>query len=67
MGFMYLNGEGVTQDDVFTHMWWNIAGSAGDSDAVKDRGILERRMTAAQIAEAEKLARECIARDLKGC
>jgi len=43
-------------------MWFNIAVSAlegkGRNDAVKDRDLVASKMTPAQIAEAERLARE---------
>ena len=67
LGVMYANGQGVVQDYVAAHMWFNLAAAQGDKDAVKSRGIEEQKMTAQQIAEAQKLARECLARNYKGC
>jgi TPR repeat protein len=55
---MYYKGEGVAQDYVMAHMYWNIAGAGGHKDAIKWRGIVEKKMTPSQIAEAQKLARE---------
>ena len=37
LGWMYRNGEGVQFDDVYAHMWWNIAASNGDEDGGKLR------------------------------
>ena len=34
---------------------------------VADRDIIAKQMTPSQIAEAQKLARECVAKDYKGC
>jgi hypothetical protein len=48
-------------------MWFNIAASSGDTDAVKKRDIIAKRMTSAQIAEAQKLARECVRKNYEGC
>ncbi len=53
----------VPQDYVQAHMWFNLAASSfppgEDHDiAVKNRDNVAKRMTPAQIAEAEKLARE---------
>jgi uncharacterized protein len=45
----------------------NIAASSGDQDAVKYRDIFAGEMTPAQIAEAQKLARECVRKEYKGC
>ncbi len=63
LGVMYGNGEGVPQDYVQAHMWYNLAASrfppGEDHDkAVKNRDIVAKRMTPAQISEAHKLARE---------
>ncbi len=58
LGGLYDNGEGVIQDDVMAHMYWNVAAVSGDKDAAKNRGIIAKRMTPSQLAEAQKLARE---------
>lgn len=64
LGFAYRYGEGVPQDYVQAHMWLNLAaahaeivgghnipGEARDS-------IIAAKMSPAQIAEAQRLARE---------
>ena len=65
LGFMYLNGLGVPQDYVQSHKWSNLAASRLPvsekevrDNAVKNRDLAAARMTPAQIAEAQKLARE---------
>jgi uncharacterized protein len=67
LGFMYSKGHGVLQDFVRAHMWFNLAGAAGDSDAAKNREIVAAKMTPQQVSEAQKLARDCQARQFKGC
>ncbi len=63
LGFMYGEGQGVPQDYVQSHMWLNIAaprlppGEHRDN-AVNNRDIVAKRMTPAQISEAEKLAQQ---------
>ena len=57
LGVMYANGRGVPQDYVLAHMWWNLAGSNGDKDAVGNRNIVEKKMTPSQIAQAQEMAR----------
>jgi len=42
------------------HMYWNIAAVSGNKDAIEFRGIVEKKMTASQIAEAQRMAREWI-------
>jgi uncharacterized protein len=64
---MYGVGTGVIQDLVYAHMWLNIAASSGNKVAVKNRDIVAGEMTPAQIAEAQKLARECVRKEYKGC
>ena len=58
LGVMYGNGQGVPQDYVTAHMWWNIAASEGNAIAAKNRDLVAKEMTAGQIAEAKRLARE---------
>jgi TPR repeat protein len=55
---MYNNGQGVPQDYVLTHMWFNLSAAQGDQAAAKNRDDVAKLMTPAQIAEAQKLARE---------
>ena len=67
LGVFYAKGHGVIQDNVLAHMWFNIGGSNGSAKGSKDRDSIAASMTTAQIAEAQKLARECVAKNYKGC
>ena len=67
LGVMYGNGKGVTQDNVYAHMWWDIAASSGDENASENRDRVEEMMTPAEISAAQKLTRECVKRNYKGC
>ena len=58
VGVMYHNGEGVPQDYIVAHMWWNLAANQGNELARQNREKLAANMTPAQIAEAQRLARE---------
>ncbi|MCH7693202.1 MAG: SEL1-like repeat protein [Proteobacteria bacterium] len=63
LGVMYSYGRGVPQDYVQAHMWLSLAASrhppGEDRDqSVKNRDTIAEWMTPAQIAEAQKLARE---------
>ena len=62
LGLMYATGEGVPQDYVLAHMWYNLAASRATGEArdqfVENRDRVARRMTAEQVAEAQRLARE---------
>jgi hypothetical protein len=48
-------------------MWANLATVKGDTKVVKNRDIVASRMTTQQVVEAQKLARECQARNFKNC
>ncbi len=65
LGLMYANGHGVPQDYVQSHKWLNLAAaraSASEEEtremAHKARERVASKMTPAQIAKAQKLARE---------
>jgi uncharacterized protein len=65
LGDRYAEGRTVPQDYVQAHKWFNLAGSgaAASEEALRDRAIRARErvaaaMTAEQIAEAQRLARE---------
>lgn len=70
LGDRYGEGKGVPQNYVRAYMWYNLAASQyassphyelyeRDRESVeKLRDVLARKMTPAQIAEAQRLARE---------
>jgi len=66
LAYLYATGRGVLQDDVYAHMWWNIAASNGHEKAPQRRKSLSKKMTPEQIVDAQKLARECVAKNYKG-
>ena len=67
LGLMYTNGQGVTQDYVRAHMWFNVAAVYGHPDGAKNSAIVTKLMTAQQIAQARQLAFDCQQRKFKGC
>ena len=62
LGVMYANGEGVPENYVLSYAWFNLAAAQGDEGAVSGKANLQRRMTAAQIAEAQELSTTLFAR-----
>ncbi len=66
LGVMYDNGQGVPQNYVQAHKWFNLAATQGDKDAVKNRDIVAKKMTPADISKAQKLARQWWAKHGKG-
>ena len=62
LGVMYDNGYGVPQDYVQAHMWFNLGATQGNKRALENRDIAAERMTPTQLAEAQRLAREWMAK-----
>jgi uncharacterized protein len=58
LGIMYAKGDGVPQDYVRAHLWFSLSAGQGNEEAVKSLELARRKMTPAQIAEAQKLARD---------
>ena len=56
LGLMYEQGQGVPQNYAMAHMWFNLASAAGEQLGSKNRDIIASKMTASQIAEAQRLA-----------
>ena len=64
---MYDTSQGVPQDYVSEHMWFNIAAANGADRAAKGRDILAKQMTAADISEAQRRARVCVESGYRDC
>ena len=67
LGLMYLSGKGVLQDFRQAHMWLNISSSLGHKKARTQLEKLTQKMTADQIAGAQKLARHRVGKIIKKC
>ena len=58
LGVFYDNGLGVPQDKVRAYLWLNLSAAQGREGAAAFRDLIARRMTPAQIEEAQMLTRE---------
>jgi len=58
LGMLYATGRDVAADLVTAHKWFNLAAARGNSEALIHRLELAREMSADQVAEAQRLARE---------
>ena len=67
LSWMYLKGYGTLQDNVYAHMWANISASNGNANGVELRDGVSKEMTSTDISQAQKLARECAAKNYKDC
>ena len=60
LGFDYALGIGVPIDDVEAYKWFNLASAQGEESAKRRLALMQPRMTAEQIAEGQRLAREFV-------
>ena len=67
LAVMYAKGQGVPQDYIYAHMWFDIAASSGNKDALKNRDIVAKRMTPFQLVKAQDLDRECVRKKYERC
>jgi len=58
LGIMYSVGRDVPVDLISAHKWFNLAAAKGNADAVRLRRELAHQMTDADIAAAQRAARE---------
>lgn len=58
LGLMYCSGRDVQLDLIEAHKWFNLAAIRGNEEAKHYRLELSREMSKADVAKAQKLARE---------
>ena len=58
LGVMYYNGEGVPKDLVEAYAWFFVSSTWGYKLAAKTQGRIKERLTAEQLAVAQKRANE---------
>ena len=67
LGLAYRYGNGVDVDSVKAHVWLSIAAAGGNEYAKANRKAVEKVMWPSQIVKAKEMARECEAKNYKGC
>ena len=67
LGVMYEIGQGVLQDNILSHMWYNIASANGTKKSSEWRDEIAAKMTAADVAKAQAMAKECMSSGYKNC
>ena len=65
LGAMYYRGRGVEQNYVTAYAWWNIAATNDHQNAKNNKSVAAKKMTPAQIAEAEELVKEMVRKNPK--
>jgi hypothetical protein len=58
LGMIYSAGRDVAADLVAAHKWFNLASIGGLSEAARYRAEVAREMTAQEVADALRAARE---------
>jgi TPR repeat protein len=66
LGFMYANGQGAMRDLVEAYKWYDLADSQNEPNAARNRDALSSSMSPLQVAEAQRLSREFVARRQAG-
>ena len=64
LGAMYEKGKGISKDFVEAYKWFSISGETGNGRMYIEK-LVKRKMTTAQIAEAQKLAQEWVEKHQK--
>ncbi len=62
LGLMYGAGRDVEIDLVSAHKWFNLAAMRGNDEAKRYRMEIAREMSKAEIADAQRQAREWLSR-----
>ncbi|HEX3653179.1 MAG TPA: SEL1-like repeat protein [Rhizomicrobium sp.] len=58
LGLAYSTGQGVSVDYIAAHKWFNLAAMRGSEVAKSWRAQISAEMSAGQIAEAQRQARQ---------
>jgi uncharacterized protein len=58
LGLIYCTGRDVSIDLIEAHKWFNLAAMRGNQEAKNYRLELSREMSKADVARAQKMARE---------
>lgn len=61
LGMMYSTGRSVPADLVIAHKWFNIAAMRGNDEAARLRREIATEMSEAEIANAQRAARNWLA------
>ena len=67
LGFLHGEGQGVLQDNVTAHMWYNISAANGNERGGTNRDRIAEGMTPSNISQAQAMARECMSSGYQNC
>lgn len=58
LGVAYASAQGLPRDRIAALAWFNLAAAQGNPDAARDRDALARKMSKAEIEQADRRAKE---------
>lgn len=64
---MYDKGQGMLQDAISAHMWFNISGANGAQAAIASRDQLASKLSPTDLSEAQRRAKVCMASKYQDC
>jgi hypothetical protein len=67
LALMHKIGVGVPQNFIDAQMWYILSASMGMPDAAEQRDQIAAKMTTADISEAQRRAKVCLASNYKDC
>ena len=67
LGGMYAEGTGVLPNYHLAMMWFTLAATQRNALALDARNEIAGLMTSEQVAETQKMARQCLAQNYKNC
>ena len=56
LGCLYRDGKGVPQNPILAYSWLNLASAGGHPSAARERDIVARTLTAAELQQGQQLA-----------
>ena len=65
LGALYYQAQGVKKDNITAYVWWKISADKGNEKAKAGKVLVSKDMTPDQIAKAEALAKEMLAKNPK--
>jgi TPR repeat protein len=67
IGTMYRKGEGMPSSPTRAFMWFSVAAKRGDAKAKAGLRDVSRKMTPAEISQAQQMAQACEASNYRSC
>ena len=67
IGVMYRKGEGMPSSPTRAFMWFSVAAKRGDAKAKAGLRDVSRKMTPAEMSQAQQMAQACEASNYRSC